>query len=206
MVDRTDSHKQIDDDILKCRADVLRASDAIPPYGKVPPQEQKLQKPQTTERKSLLPQNSQKQSLQDIIPPFGEKRITPSKSISIKEEIAPADDDTVIMSVEAIHTKDVPPPPIPTESINKKETTGATPEQSDIPRFDLANDIMAEYRKTTATKRKSPGKKTEQQIQNQPIEPIRSTTKKTPALSERIISEIVRKDIERLYRDDISGI
>ena len=203
MVDRTDSHKQIDDDILKCRADILRASDAIPPYGKVPPQEQKLQKPQTTERKSLLPQNSQKQSLQDIIPPFGEKKIMPAKSTSIREEIAPADDDTVIMSVEEIHTKDVPPPPMPTESINKKETTGATPEQNEIPRFDLANDIMAEYRKTTATKRKSPGQKTEQQTQKPPVEPILSTTKKTPALSERTISEIVRKDIERLYRDDI---
>ncbi len=40
------------------------------------------------------------------------------------------------------------------------EPAGAVQEANEIPRFDLAEQIMAEQRKITAIRRKAPGKKT----------------------------------------------
>jgi hypothetical protein len=80
-------------------------------------------------------------------------------------------------------------------------------EQTEIPRFDLAEEIMAEQRKITAIKRKAPDKKIEYQIkariQEQEVKPISHTTEQmVPSLpeQEKIIAEIVARDIQRLCR------
>jgi hypothetical protein len=72
--------------------------------------------------------------------------------------------------------------------------------RSEIPRFDLAEEIMAEQRKITAIKRKSPERKMEDEARQgvrsfrYALEPQRLT--KT---GERgIIAEIVARDIKRL--------
>ncbi len=74
-----------------------------------------------------------------------------------------------------------------------------TKNKTDIPKFDLAEEIMAEHRKIASEKRKSP---------NQKIEPLRTTdelkskeTTKGPVIepiAEQVIKEIVARDIERL--------
>ena len=82
-------------------------------------------------------------------------------------------------------------------------TENAEPKKNEIPKFDLAEDIMAQQRKITAIRRKSPGGKSAVHA----AEPQNKTTSRTgeiqtPPLSEQqqIIAEIVAKDIERLCR------
>ena len=93
----------------------------------------------------------------------------------------------------------------PEISTQKAETLREKPQ---IPKFDLAEEIMAEQRKITATKRKAPGKKIQAQKAQPQAEPVGYTTIEPPAptLSEqdRIIAEIVARDIERLCRGDTS--
>lgn len=72
--------------------------------------------------------------------------------------------------------------------------------RSEIPRFDLAEEIMAEQRKITAIKRKSPEKKMEAEDRggvgsfHYALEPQRLTL----SGQEDIIAEIVARDIKRL--------
>ena len=73
-----------------------------------------------------------------------------------------------------------------------------------IPRFDLAEDIMAEQRKVTAVKRKAPGKKPEAQKHKPEVQPGSFSVELRELCSpqeKQIIAEIVARDIERLCRD-----
>jgi len=82
-------------------------------------------------------------------------------------------------------------------------------ERFEIPKLDLAEDIMTEQRKITAIRRKAPGKKTEAQSREPKAEPISYTIEQPLPASpeqERIIAEIVARDIERLRRGDNPGI
>ena len=79
---------------------------------------------------------------------------------------------------------------------------------TDIPRFNLADDIMAEHRRLIAGRRKGPGSTI-------PVNPpaITQTTPAIPAISkygfsngfntesDPIIADIVARDIERFCRD-----
>ena len=76
--------------------------------------------------------------------------------------------------------------------------------QSRIPSFDLAERIMTEQRKATATRRKAPGR-------NEPAPPERtkqpSTSPKRGSMTigsepDDVIAEIVKRDIERLRRGE----
>ena len=79
---------------------------------------------------------------------------------------------------------------------------------NEIPKFDLAEQIMAEQRKITAIRRKAPGQKTKAPDRRPRIvstgyavEPLREFSEK-----ELIIAEIVARDIEKLYRGDSSNL
>jgi len=95
---------------------------------------------------------------------------------------------------------------------------------TDIPRFDLAEDIMAEHRRLTAVRRKGPGgpepvnltpspglrKQTEEAVPvmglakgipsgtGRPFQSIHSFSEGFNAISDPIIADIVTRDIERL--------
>jgi hypothetical protein len=74
---------------------------------------------------------------------------------------------------------------------------------SEIPKFNLAEEIMAEHRKITAIRRKGPGEKDEAQKKERKSEPAGDANgQPKPALSEQkhIIAEIVARDIESLCR------
>lgn len=78
-----------------------------------------------------------------------------------------------------------------------------TKDRTKVPKFDLAEEIMAEHRKIIAEKRKSP---------NQKIEPLRPIEKSKEQIDTKgssiskttkenqIIRDIVARDIERLCR------
>ncbi len=83
----------------------------------------------------------------------------------------------------------------------------ALQQKSEIPRFNLADEIMAEQRKITAIKRKAPGRKAEAERSEPQVGAAGHTIgQPTPGQSEqdRIIAEIVARDIERLCRGDTS--
>ena len=87
------------------------------------------------------------------------------------------------------------PPAVPKTPVETDQQT------SEIPRFDLAEEIMAEQRRITAIRRRAPGEKDEAQRQEREAELAGHTIgQPSPALSEQeqIIAEIVRRDIERL--------
>jgi hypothetical protein len=73
-------------------------------------------------------------------------------------------------------------------------------ETGEIPKFDLAKQIMAEQRKTTAIRRKGPGKMAKPPQKQHPAESIGRNVMQRPLLSGpgQIIAEIVARDIEEL--------
>jgi len=85
----------------------------------------------------------------------------------------------------------------PVEPISKQQ------EKMEIPKFDLAEQIMAEQRKITAIKRKAPGKKNETQPEQLQAKPVDYTIEHSipwQAEQDQIIAEIVTRDIEKLCR------
>lgn len=88
---------------------------------------------------------------------------------------------------------------------NSSESTGKNTDftstsknaKRSVPSFDLAEELMAQQRKITAAKRKSPGTKTA--APQSPVQ-IESASRKEPVLLEQslIVAEIVARDIERL--------
>ena len=82
-------------------------------------------------------------------------------------------------------------------------------ETTEIPKFDLAEQIMAEQRKMTAVRRKAPGKKTKAPDLQPRIQSTGCAIKPPPPTlpeNELIIAEIVARDIEKLYRGDSSSL
>ena len=77
---------------------------------------------------------------------------------------------------------------------------------TDIPRFDLAEDIMAEQRRLTVVRRKGPGSPEPVNLTPSPGLPvavrpsqsIHSFSEGFNCISDPIIADIVTKDIERL--------
>ena len=166
MVDKDRNSEQIDDDILQCKADILRARDITPPYKKKSDKERKSQK---KDENTSNPANIAETSI--------------GKEKTARKDIGP-------IPIETTVPKKTPPAP-------------AKQEEAEIPRFDLAEEIMAEQRKITAIRRKGPGKKTKAEREQLQAKPV-SYTIKQPGSEQteqnRIIAEVVARDIERLCR------
>ncbi|MEA3226750.1 MAG: hypothetical protein U9Q07_12440 [Planctomycetota bacterium] len=75
-------------------------------------------------------------------------------------------------------------------------------ERNGIPKFDLAEQIMAEQRKNVSVKRKGPVKTVEPPKRQPKVETISRATRSQPVSvgQEQVIVEIVARDIERLCR------
>jgi len=133
------------------------------------------------------------------------------------------DVDILQCRADILRARDTMPPYAKTDSklshleqVDKNANHSAAPEINDIapipavqhnnpeiPKFDLAEDIMAEQRRITAIKRKAPGKKIETVSK---LSTNGSATllqwPKSPE-QEQIIAEIVARDIEKLCRGNI---
>jgi len=80
-------------------------------------------------------------------------------------------------------------------------------QSNDIPKFDLAGQIMAEHRKITAIRRKGPAKNSKSVKKQHPAELIARSIKPSPIIPgpEQVIAEIVARDIENLCMGNTSG-
>ncbi|MCX5634930.1 MAG: hypothetical protein NTW55_03685 [Planctomycetota bacterium] len=110
------------------------------------------------------------------------------------------DDDILQSKADVLRAKDILPPY--RDKPPQKDAATNPSEKMEIPKFDLAEEIMAEHRKVTAVKRKSPGQKTEPKVQK-PVGVAARHTILPGQISSRqmqIISEIVARDIERLCK------
>jgi len=89
------------------------------------------------------------------------------------------------------------------ELVNKAPKGGTASSGNSLPTFDLAEEIMAEQRKISAAKRKRPGAKINDTEQlRQSAEAGRSYSILNPPQSEKIITEIVARDIEGFCKSD----
>lgn len=95
-----------------------------------------------------------------------------------------------------------------TPYVNEPSTVreDAMQETNEIPKFDLAEQIMAEQRKNTAIRRKGPGKMARPPQKQHPAESIARNVMPGPILSGpgQIITEIVARDIEKLCAGNTS--
>ena len=95
-------------------------------------------------------------------------------------------------------------PPDDTQVIKPQDITegkdAAKGQSTDIPKFDLADQIMAEHRKNTSIRRKGPAKKAKHPKKQHPAELIARNVEPGPIVSgpQQIIAEIVARDIENL--------
>jgi hypothetical protein len=141
----------------------------------------------------------------NIIPPYDnitQKNPVTQNSTAETTQSSHKDTNSIPIPIEEIPAKRTPPLP---EPIIQAETSEETPK---IPRFDLAEEIMAEQRKITAIRRKAPGQKTEAQRlkpETQIVDHIIEQPKPLLSEQEKIITEIVARDIERLCRGDYSS-
>ena len=88
-------------------------------------------------------------------------------------------------------------------------TDVSNPEQRDstIPKFDLAEEILAEQRRIIAVRRKAPGRKIEALSMQQDAQSAGHTIEQPPHIlseQEQIIAEIVARDIQALCRRNTS--
>jgi len=121
----------------------------------------------------------------DIVPPYGDETSAPKKKTSRKKTSA---------------SKKTPK----TGAKRKiSKAAGAGRKTSDIPQLDLDKQILAKQRKVTSVRRKGPGAKSKAPAKIAEIaSPVRRAIRAVPELPEqdRIIAEIVARDIERLCR------
>jgi len=205
-----DRGKQIDDDILQCKADILRARDILPPYDNKTQREPNSQKmgENTGLSASLAPGTSvEKEKIVDHDTRTSESEKT-DKTSSVEQQVdlnrMETGEGKVLVSQDKNSTA-----PDSTPALDEKKATRPTtpqPEKDKIPRFDLAEQIMAEQRKMTAIRRKAPGQKAEAKTQSQKPEPIGYTIGQPapmPLEQKEIITEIIARDIERLCRGEI---
>jgi hypothetical protein len=99
-------------------------------------------------------------------------------------------DDEAVQGV--LRAKDI----IPGEALHRSET----PDAGEIPRFNLADDIMAEHRKITAIRRKGPDAKGDMVPEEAPAAVRNHTVQDAGVERDEIIAEIVARDIEQLCR------
>jgi len=94
---------------------------------------------------------------------------------------------------------------------NQRPKAAAQRPSSDIPKFDLADEIMAQQRKITGKKRKrrsaavSGRSKNAEPVSRQQVEPTGHTIEQpgdVPFDQEQIIADIVARDIERMLQGE----
>ena len=178
VLSMADRNEQTDADILQYKADILRARDIIP--GTLPQEKKTHQNPilQSDEKTTLSSAADGETSVAEQNKAF--PGIIPKAQ---EEQMNPVKDKA-------------------------GEAVDVEQEKMQIPKFDLAEEIMAEQRKITSIRRKAPDRKTEAQSQEREVEQgpqlIGYTLEQpTPVLSgqEQIVAEIVARDIEKLCKD-----
>lgn len=116
----------------------------------------------------------------------------------VTEEERAALADTKAIRIEPIDSAPLPVDEAEEPAGDVKGPSEEEKRESEIPRFDLGEGLMAEQRKSTAGKRRRPGKKAAAEAEKK-AEAAKDTDKERGLEEDRIIAEIVARDIERLY-------
>jgi hypothetical protein len=114
------------------------------------------------------------------------------------EEQKKAGSEKVGYRPEVLRARDIIPSP-------KNPASSQGNDHSRIPTFDLADDIMAAQRRVSAVRRRGPGVKFESEMEEQNSRPAGQTEAAAIVVApeqDRIVAEIVARDIERLCRGD----
>lgn len=198
---KVEGDEQLDADILQSKADVLRARDIIPPYDKKPRQPEKRQEKNT---EAAVPA--------EIVEIPDKKDKTPRAGTSKLEKVerGGASEKRDLGACDTVAEKDAAP------------TAQNHDEKIEIPRFNLAKELLARQREVASTRRKGPGSTPaprsrqpepkpkhepiiEPESEPRPARPVRQTHEPPGPGGpgrERIIAEIVARDIERLRRNN----
>lgn len=86
---------------------------------------------------------------------------------------------------------------------NRENNADVKQQKYELPKFDLADDIMAEQRKITAIRRKAPSQKGDASSQEQQVKSIEYAVEQPTLVSsgqQQIIVEIVARDIKNLIK------
>jgi len=184
-VSKDKSSKQTDADILRCRADILRARDITPSYDKKGCESPDSQRTDKNTNHSANPRQVRESAFAK----------------------ASADKDAVPIPIEAAEHKAAKPPMV--TMVNHKPAVTNQHAKHEIPEFDLAEEIMAEQRRITAIKRKAPTKKIEAMSPPSAVGSAGSTglsQRLRPLVQEKIIAEIVARDIEKFCHGDMLDV
>jgi hypothetical protein len=227
-MEQTDSGKALDADILQCRADILRArqNTALTETKK---HKTKEEKEQVTESPVTSTQTTQAPpAIESPTQPLTEKE---KAKIELKSNI-PARKQTAYVhnsEKENYETQDVS---VATNQKDEKPSEEAGHIQNNneikiikqvkslisdskqaggqqVPRFNLAEQIMAEQRKSSATKRKAPNRNVvsvkqpayDTGLTDSSRQEVLDEEKEFASTQQEIIAWIVRQDIERLCED-----
>lgn len=175
-MNRGNNNERMDDDVRQYKPDILRAQDIVPPYDKeTHPSQNSPEKSENANSLAAIPQTSARE---------GKKQEQPSKNINPPRQGQ--------AQKRAMASKDVP-----------ADAPDAKRQGSKIPKFDLAEEIMAEQRRITGVRRKAPGKKIEAPGKEGEVESRGYTVEQPPQVlseQEQIIAEIVARDIQELCR------
>ena len=148
---------------------------------------------------------------EEVMRPLGEsEREGSEKKIQRKfdsSQVVTEEERAALADTKAIRIESIEGAPLPVDEAEEPagDVKGPSEEEKregEIPRFDLGEGLMAEQRKSTAGRRRRPGEKAAAEAEKK-AEPVRDTTKERDleeAEEDRIIAEIVARDIERLYR------
>jgi hypothetical protein len=177
-VNKAGNNELFDTDIQKCKVDILRKRNIVPPQD-------------ITAKKNPVTQNK----TEETVP------LSDAAKVSAHKNASP-------IPIETIPAKETASPSAPAVNINEEKGVETSEKIPEIPSFDLADEIMAEQRRITAIKRKAPSQKTEaQRLKPETWIDDHNIEQPKPLLSEqeKIIAEIVARDIERLCCGNYSG-
>jgi len=227
-MEQMDSGKALDADILQSKADILRArqSTALTEIKKHKTKEEKEQahelpvtSVQTTQAPPAIGNPTQPMTEKEKAQ-IEPKNNIPARKQTVDVQISKKENYEANNVSVATNQRDEKPPEEAEYIQNNNEVkiikqvksliSGS--EQTDgqeVPRFNLAEQIMAEQRKSSATKRKAPNRKivsVRQQAYNAGLtgpsrQEVLDEEKEFSSTQQEIIAWIVRQDIERLCED-----
>ena len=192
-----DSNEQIDADILQAKADVLQARGIVASHEAIIP-DKPIPKDDFEDAIGIepLPIEDDDLPIEEIDDTDIAGQINSTSGGQSEGEQATLDE---LNTSEEQAEQTGPGEDVATES-KDLENDGF-----DIPSFDLAEEIMAEQRKITATKRKGPGTKRHVENRRPEDESIDHRVEQSgpaPEQDEKVISDIVARDIEKLCKDN----
>ena len=182
--------QRFDDDILRCKEEIFRLKNVVPPFGRPPKRTDMRQEPESSNDRFPLPDEKTVQPVIDMPPEPIEaaaESIEQTAVQTIVEEAAPqptlqeyafepepddidakedsheeteplVEDSSILAALEAeAATTDPAPEPEPQPEPELESEPEPESDESEIPEFNLAEQIMAAQRKIVGNRRKGPG-------------------------------------------------